>query len=221
MDDLLCPKRIETSDFKNYLEKKLTRHELELFNKCYKPVDSDTNGRGACYRLEIDFAASHGSHTKSMCDDLNKLVRIMFNHFGDECNDSGGENLRLKYLKSVQQDELELLTRPGLADPNMIVWVHLVSGGENVSATAAAAATTPGLSELNKARYALMFDLLKDNVLNHNYKQIRVSEPTSTAEDTQLLDSIVEFLYNSIKLIVDAITLELDKISVGVMSLSK
>lgn len=224
LDDVLCPERIEASDYKSHLERKLNKHELELFNKWYKPVDMDSGASGH-YRLEIDFAASHGSHTRSMSDDLNKLVRILNAHFIAADNTAPNDDLRLKYLKSVQQDELELLSR-GVADPNMIVWMHLVSptaarSDETTTTTTTTAIEGGNMSELNKARYTLMFDVLKDRVLNHNYKQIRINTDTDETLLTSQLDSIVEFLFNSIKQLVDGIYTELDKASIGVMSLSK
>lgn len=217
LDDLLCPKRIDAVDFRSHLDKKLSKHEYDLFTKWYKPVDVDTaNGH---YRLEIDFS-SH-SFKSSGVEELGKLVRLLYTHFE---NASGNEttedqhlsnSLRLKYLKSVQQDELEMISRR-VPDPNTIVWVHLVGGGGGGGGVSVSG-VNEAVCKLNKARYAHMFDLLKDKVLNHNYKQIRVGD---TDLHRQHLDSISDFLFNSIKLIVDSLAADIDKISIGVMSLS-
>lgn len=204
VEDLLCPDRIDAADFKSHLDKKLNKHELDLFYKWYKPVDVDS-GSGY-YRLELDFTSSHGQ--KSLAEDLNKLCRLLYTHFedpGDVDEPLSHSSLRLKYLKSVQQDELEMISH-SVADPNMIVWVHLVGDGGHTD-------------RLNKARYAAMFDLLKVKVLNHNYKQIRAGDTSALL--TQHLDSINEFLFNSIKLLVDSITADLDKSSISVFSLSE
>lgn len=219
----MCPDRIDQADYKSHLDKRLSKHEHDLFSKWYKQVDSDGGG-SSYYRLEIDLNA----HKQLLADDLNKLARVLYAHFGEAStagettSDDCVSSLRLKYLKSVQQDELELISR--CADPNMIIWVHLVvvpsTAGESTTATP----TTSETARFNKARYALIFDLLKDKVLNHNYKQIRLSSSSAAAADDeaqkQHLVSVNEFLFNSIKLLVDAITLDLDKSAISILPLS-
>lgn len=196
LEDLLCPSQIDVNDFKVYLEKKLTKFELDLFNKWYK-LDANSSS----YRLDIDFN-TYMSSPKALNDDLNKLTQLFLQQF-DAIEDNGAR-LKLKYIKSVQQEELELISQA--ADPSTIVWVHVVGSGGCYN-------------QFNKARYEQMFDLLKEKVLTHNYKHIKISCSDLKQTSTHL-NLINEFLYNALKQLADAFIMDLDKSSIYMMPLS-
>lgn len=113
LDDLLCPDQIEINDFKTMLEKKLQGSNLmDLFQKYYK-LDKNLQS----YKLDIDFFASD-----CFTNDLDRLYDF-FCKLETEVLNANETSFRLKYLKSIQQQEIEIIVKH--ADPQSTIWVHM------------------------------------------------------------------------------------------------
>jgi hypothetical protein len=185
--NLLCPDRLETNDFKQYIENS-PHFDSALFNKLYK-LDSSANS----YTLVIDFLElTSVEAVNSLNADLSRLFDVFAN-----VEDA---SFRQKYIKSIQQEEIEHIVRH--ADPSSVIWINLTgSSGES--------------TELNKLRYSHVLNLLQTKVLTHNYKQMNATEEEVRSSSSQLLSrqgvSLNEFLMNSMKYLIESFIREMNK----------
>jgi hypothetical protein len=187
-DNLLCPDRLESNDFRQYIESS-AHFDSTLFNKLYK-LDAKSN----VYTLAIDFLElTSVEAVNALNADLSRLFEV-FASVDDA-------SFKQKYIKSIQQEEIEHIVKH--ADPSSIIWVNLTgSSGES--------------SELNKLRYSHVLNLLQTKVLTHNYKQMYATEEEVRGSGgSQLLSrqsvSLNEFLVNAMKYLIESFIREMNK----------
>lgn len=117
-------------------------------------------------------------------------------------------------MKSIQQDEIEIIINN--ADPQSIIWAHLTKAEE-------ATPNTPNKSSnilFNKQRYSNILNLLQTKVLTNKYKQIQLCfEPEHNSSENENNDVYLakyktclnEFIFNSVKNLIDIFVIELNK----------
>lgn len=226
-NDLLCPEQIDMTDFKSKIENLFTSSDLDLFSKWYR-LEPKLNK----YVLDIDYSSliNNAQANATLNDELDKLFALFANI---DNKTSGGEfvvgatpddaSFQLKYLKSVQQEEIELIANNS-ADASTIIWIHLTNTQSSSMNRSSGGAGPTTLATLNPVRYSHLFDLLKDKVLTHNYKQIKVNSVGDSADQKQLnshVHQMNEFLLDSVKRTIDAFVTELDKNLMNSIALSE
>ncbi|CAF0715148.1 unnamed protein product [Brachionus calyciflorus] len=190
LDDLLCPDQIDINDYRNHLEKKLQSLDLiDLFQKYYK---LDKNLQSYC--LEIDFFNS-----QSFCDDLKRLYDF-FIKIEVEFLSQNETSFRLKYLKSIQQQEIEIIVKH--SDPQSIIWVNMTKSDANYNRSNSV--------DFNQMRYTNILNLLQSKVLTNKYKHFS-SENLHSSSQGPPENVLNEFIYNSVKALIDNFTIELIK----------
>jgi Ni,Fe-hydrogenase maturation factor len=104
--------------------------------------------------------------------------------------------LKLKYLKTIQQEEIELIMDH--ADPTTIVWFELSSTPKQRTST---------IDTFHYLRFQIVLNALQSKVLAHNYKQCTIDSTTNNNTGTNLLTEIEKtmnnFVYQSIQCLVD------------------
>ena len=197
--NLLCPELIDQDDYLNYIEKLFDKDELKLFHKWYK-----LNDKKKIYTLELNF--SNEQSNSSQINELNKLLDIFYNKFDQALNSS--ENLKFKYLKTIQQDEIEFITN-NHADTISIVWFHITNSNDNGDSSSN---LSESIKKFNQLRYRNLVHLLQSQVLTQNYKNLSKDELYSNDLNTnkKLLE---EFLLGSIKDLLDRYIDELNKVN--------
>jgi hypothetical protein len=180
-NDLLLPDKIDSEDYK-----KVSR--IQLFQQYYK-----LNEKQKSYRLKLDlFRLSQ--------QDLDNLDSLL--HSINELDDN---EFKFKYLKTLQQEEIELITK--YADPSSIIWIHLTKS-----------------SSSSDQRYLYLLEKLQLQVLTHNYKKINSetvinsikkqqtgSTSSSSSTSTTNNETINEFLLHSIKSLIDSYLNDVNK----------
>ena len=180
-DDLLLPDKIEIEDYK-----KVSR--IQLLQQYYK-----LNDKQKYYRLKLDFLRLNQQ-------DLSNLDSLL--HSMNEIDDN---EFKFKYLKTLQQEEIELITK--YADPSSIIWIHFTKS-----------------SSSSDQRYLYLLEKLQLQVLTHNYKKINnetvnnlnKKQPTgstssSSSTSTSNNETINEFLLHSIKSLIDTYLNDINK----------
>ncbi|RNA27285.1 NACHT and WD repeat domain-containing 2-like [Brachionus plicatilis] len=190
-DELLCPDTIDESDYKNLLERKLLMSNLtDLFHKYYK-LDKTMQS----YRLEIYFFES---------EVFDKDMKVLYEFFRKAENESvepGNEmSFGLKYLKSIQQQEIEIIVSH--AEPQSIIWVHMTKVDFAFNRTCS--------NEFNGLRYTKMLRLLQSKVLTNKYKHF-AGESLNSSSHGSPQTILNDFIYNSVKSLIDKLTFELNK----------
>lgn len=202
MDELLCPDKIDENDYKNLIEKKLHLSNLsDLFHKYFK-LDKKLQS----YKLEIDFFDSTELFNKDM-DVLYDFFRKLENESIDPSNEL---TFGLKYLKSIQQQEIEIIVNN--AEPQAIVWVHMTKVDPENKST--------NLSEFNGLRYNKMLRLLQSKVLTNKYKHF-AGENLNSSSNGSPQNILNDFIFNTVKSIIDKLTFELNKNQDEIIALSK
>jgi len=203
-NNLLCPERIELNDFKRYFQASLDKNESDLFYNWYK-----LNQNENVYVLDYNYHLNQTTTTTESwnLNELDKLFEILKAKLDEyKTNDASEiDAIKMKYFKSIQQDEIELITRH--AEPNSIVWFHLISPAK------------VNTSKLNRTRYSNTLELLQTKVLKHNYKKVQLNFP-NLASDEDMSKTVQvayekqmnDFLFNSIKLLLDNYINDLNKI---------
>ena len=188
VDGLLCPEFILPSDYKQVCE---SSSESALFAKWYR------NGA-----LSLDFLHM----TSKDLAELSRLAALLV--------ESGDSTFRLKYVKSIQQEEIEHIVKH--ADANSVIWV-------NLKGAASSSATT--CTDLNRERYEHVLRLLQTKVLTHNWKQIESNEGEVRKNSVQLVASqnltLDEFLTNAMRYLIESFMRELNKNYFRTFALSK
>lgn len=201
----LCPSYINKDDFDNHIRNKLSSIELDLFNKWYALQKSSTQFTTTInYTFKNIFLCE-----KKASIELQQLLDILMIKF-DEIDRIEQSNLREKYLKTIQQEEIEFVVQH--IDPLAIIWVNIVTN-KNESTT-----------HNSKA----ILDLLQSHVLAHNYKEWKL-DSSHIAENESSVNSLISqvisdsmqadsiqspiqsFLQSSICSIIDIYVSELNK----------
>lgn len=195
-ENLLCPEQIDLDDYLNFIEKLFDKDELKLFHKWYK-----LNDKKKIYALELNF--SNEQSNSSQINELNKLLNIFYNKFDQVLNSS--ENLKLKYLKTIQQDEIEFISN-NQVDTLSIVWFHVTNSNDNGSSSG------ESINKFNQLRYRNLLHLLQSQVLTQNYKSL--SREDLYSNDLNANKKILEeFISGSIKDLLDRYIDELNKVN--------
>jgi hypothetical protein len=168
--NLLCPIEIESTDCERFIINCMNKQELELFNRYYKKSSTTSN-----YRLHVDYFSLNNSNTSEL-DALFALLKRKFeldeSSSSSVTGDSLTNRLKLKYLKSIQQEEIELIVN-NAKDSSLIIWLHLASlsntNEKNIGNN----------FNLNQLRYKSVLNLLQSKVLGENYKRITLMNSTS------------------------------------------
>ena len=123
------------------------------------------------------------------------------------------ESVQIKYIKSIQQEEIELILDRKIEDPTSIVWFHLIktdtTSDKNDESTLSTLTST--IRSLNNKRYLKILDLLESQVLTHNYKNIEIDNNLEDEAIVQAKHSMNDFISESIKLLLDVFKSEFDK----------
>jgi hypothetical protein len=172
-------------DYETYFKKDFNEREHSLFHKWYS-VDKYEKSK---YRLN-DTNLSNLSSDLNELDELYHSVRTKYPLNEDDNNERNEESLSLKYLKSIQQDEIEFVVKH--IDPSSIIWLNLTDSAKK------------NLSRFNQNRFQSVLKLLQSHVLAHNYKECQLSE--IKAENV-----FSNFLYSSINALVDSYMENLSK----------
>ena len=222
--NLLCPDEIDLTDYEKCLEPILNNNESELFKKWYtKTSDPTKTYRQNFYKLNENFLFNESSNVE--LDNLFSTLKQKFEHANtsnlgtnEEANSEISNSkfdLKLKYLKSIQQEEIELVVKH--LDPSSVVWFNLThQNSVNVN-------TNSPESKFNFIRYKTVLDLLQKHIFQCNYKECVISEHEvrktirrnssfSNNSHSPLNEKLMnEFLYNSIKSLIDNYISELNK----------
>lgn len=198
---MLCPDQIDECDYKNLLERKLEIANLsELFHKYYK-LDKNMQS----FKLEIEFFDS------DVFDKEMGVLYEFFRKFENEIVDPGNEiSFGLKYLKSIQQQEIEIIVSH--AEPQSIIWVHMTKVDSSFNRTCS--------NELNASRYTKMLRLLQSKVLTNKYRHF-AGENLNSSSHGSPQTILNDFIYNSVKSLIDKLTFELNKNQNEIIALSK
>ena len=172
---LLLSEEIEVKDYEVYFKKDFNERELSLFHKWYS-VDKYEK---SMYKLNETNLLNLSSDLNEL-DELFQSIRIKYPL--NETDNNNEEVLSLKYLKSIQQEEIELVVKH--IDPSSIIWLKLTDSKQN------------NLSRFNQIRFQSVLKLLQSHVLAHNYKECQLSEVA--AENV-----FSNFLFNSINALID------------------
>jgi hypothetical protein len=149
----------------------LSKDEFELFNRYYKKSSATSS-----YYLVVDYFSLNSSSINEL-DALYSLLKRKFEL--NESSSSGGADLaayssslatrlKLKYLKSLQQEEIDLIVNNS-KDSSLIIWLHLASLSSTNEKYIGSNA------DFNQLRYKSVLNLLQSKVLGENYKRIILS----------------------------------------------
>lgn len=198
---MLCPDQIDENDYKNLIEKKLYLSNLaDLFHKYFK-LDKSMQS----YRLEIDF------FDLDLFDNDMDVLCEFFKKLENESIDPSNEtSFGLKYLKSIQQQEIEIIVNN--AEPQAIIWVHMTKVDSGINSTS--------LSEFNSLRYNKMLRLLQSKVLTNKYKHF-TGENLNSSSHGSPQNILNDFIFNTVKSLIDKLTFELNKNQEEFIALSK
>jgi hypothetical protein len=200
LEDLLCPDQIDANDFKSLLEKKLQGANLmDLFQKYYK-LDKNLQS----YRLEIDFFSA-----ESFEQDLDQLYDF-FSKLESEMQIPGETSFCIKYLKSIQQQEIEIIVKS--ADPQSIIWVHMTKSDSSYNRSNSA--------DFNQLRYTSILGLLQSKVLTNKYKHF-TSENLHSSSNGKPENILNDFIHNTVVSLIDSFAFELNKNQNEMIAMSK
>ena len=201
-ENLLLPEQIELADFKESIETVLDKEELDLFKKWYKLNKSSHNSNNNAYKLKINFLKTQNQN------ELEHELKILLEAFLAKLD----EELKLKYLKTIQQEEIELILNH-VNDPTSIIWFHLNKNNPNDGLLEdESSPVTELIKNLNRQRYSKILDLLESQVLAHNYKSLELENNIKNEQiSKQHIQTMNDFLCQSIKLILDTIKSEYGK----------
>ena len=196
---LLCPDSIDLDDYKRFIEKTLGKEDMSLFNRLYKKeTKSDDKQK---YKLVVDFFNSDSANSlANVNDDLTSMLGVFKSRFAD--SDEEGRAFKLKYLKSIQQEEIELAIQN--VQDSSIVWFHLTSSLTNAFTSAESASSSASGLTFNQLRYKTILNSLQSKVLAHNYKHISVDESCPKSQMSEHEKTMNEFIFSSVKAQLDA-----------------
>lgn len=187
---LLLTDKIDVNDYECYFRKDFNERQLSLFLKWYT-VDQDEKTK---YRLNETNLFNSSAADLNELDELYHAVRTKYplnatttaaaNSNTDGDSKSCETNLSLKYLKSIQQEEIELVVKH--IDPSSIVWLNLNDSKK-----------TNQLSPFNQTRFQAILKLLQSHVLAHNYKECLLSDAANE-------NVFSKFLFNSINTLIES-----------------
>ena len=242
--NLLCPDEIDVIDYEKYLEPTLNEAEAELLKKWYtKTSDCTRTFRQHFYKLNERFLFDAAFSTE--LDALFRVLDEKFEKINNENNlneDSNNNNinneycstnefdLKLKYFKSIQQEEIELVVKH--LDPASVIWFNLTHQFSFSQVNNSPEA------KFHFIRYKTVLELLQSHVLAHNYKDCVISEHEARRSLSRMNSAsfgnhhshsilsssektMNEFLYNSIKSLIDSYLSELNKKQSNNIGLSK
>ena len=203
-NDALCPEHFEFDDFKNYIQPNLTKSELDLFKNWYEQVtEKSAYENSIClYKLKHQFLFD--SSSSACTSELDQLLTIFRKTF--EQNNNENINLKSKYLKSIQQNEIEFAVKH--INPAHIVWL-------NISQSNSAELST------EQTNYKNVLTLLQSHVLAQNYQEFnfnclnQLENQTSSNEKT-----VNDFLFDSARVLIDNYVLDLNKKQISNYGLS-
>lgn len=114
--NLLCPEQIDLDDYRKFVERALNKDELTLFNRLYKKQSDKQT-----LKLNVDyFNVDSVNYLANLLNDLNSMLTTLKSRIDD---DEAGMQFKLKYLKSLQQEEINLAINN--VHESSIVWFHL------------------------------------------------------------------------------------------------
>lgn len=169
-DRYLCPSFIHKDDFDNLIRNKLSSVEIDLFNKWYSLQNSSTQ----LTTIRNQKSNNYFFRNNCLCEanatiELQQLLNVLIIKF-NEIDASEQTNLTEKYLKTIQQEEIELVVKH--IDPLAIIWVNLAINNTN------------NTTHNSKA----ILDLLESHVLAHNYKELKLD---NSVEETSSINTLI------------------------------
>ena len=202
-NDVLCPELFEFEDFKNYIQPNLSKSEIDLFKNWYEQVTEKSNENSiSYYKLKHQFLFDSNSSV-STCE-LDQLLATFQKIFDQNSNEN--INLKSKYLKSIQQNEIEFAVKH--INPAHIVWL-------NISQSNSAELS------VEKTNYKNVLTLLQSHVLVHNYQEFNFNCLNQLENQTGSNEKTVnDFLFDSARALIDAYVLDLNKKQINNYGLS-
>lgn len=194
--NLLLPQSIDLGDFRKNIESALKSSDLDIFNKWYTLNSSNT-----AYELRINFLNDQNAAYETELElELKKLLDAFILSFTDP--------LRLQYIKSIQQEEIELILNH-VVDPTSIIWCHIQNVCPNEEENDESSENLMSIvKQLNRQRYAKILDLLESQVLLPNFKNLELDNSTLKNDSKEKIQVMNDFLSDSIKSLLDSFTSE-------------
>lgn len=161
----------------------MSDHEQALFTKCY----TQSKYEKTKYKLNLHSHHNQKQEQQTQSEEEEEELATLLSAFKRALADN--DSLSLKYIKSAQQEEIELVCSH--TDPAQILWLNLNNDSSS------------SRTRLNQMRFETSLKLLQSHVLAHNYKETTLSELNSTSSE--------QFVYTSVKQLVEQYVEDLNK----------